>query len=278
MRLLTDSYRDRVLIGEIYLPVDQLVSYYGQDLKGAQLPFNFQLISSAWSPEAIAQSVQEYEAALPPGAWPNWVLGNHDQARIASRIGAAQARVAAMLLLTLRGTPTMYYGDELGMVNAEILPEQVRDPAEKNEPGLGLGRDPERSPMPWDNSVFAGFSSVTPWLPLGPDHSTVNVADLSTQPASILNLYRALIRLRRSNEALVQGQLENVAARGHVLQYARRNNQEQFAIILNLGHDEEEAGVTSGLIALSTHMDREGELVREKVSLRPAEGVIVRFD
>ena len=278
MRLLTDSYCDRVLIGEIYLPVDQLVSYYGQDLKGAQLPFNFQLISSAWSPEAIAQIIREYEAALPPGAWPNWVLGNHDQARIASRIGAAQARIAAMLLLTLRGTPTMYYGDELGMVNAGILPEQVQDPAEKNEPGLGLGRDPERSPMPWDNSVFAGFSSVTPWLPMGPDYSTVNVADLSTQPASILNLYRALIRLRRSNEALVQGQLESVAARGHILRYGRRNNQEQFAIILNFGHDEEEVDVPRGLIALSTHMDRERHLVRDKVSLRPAEGVIVRLD
>ena len=278
MRLLTDSYCDRVLIGEIYLPVDQLVSYYGQDLKGAQLPFNFQLISSAWSPEAIAQIIREYEAALPPGAWPNWVLGNHDQTRIASRIGAAQARIAAMLLLTLRGTPTMYYGDELGMVNAGILPELVQDPAEKNEPGLGLGRDPERSPMPWDNSVFAGFSSVTPWLPMGPDYSTVNVADLSTQPASILNLYRALIRLRRSNEALVQGQLESVAARGHILRYGRRNNQEQFAIILNLGHDEEEVDVPRGLIALSTHMDREGQLVRDNVSLRPAEGVIVRLD
>jgi alpha-glucosidase len=113
---------------------------------------------------------------------------------------------------------------------------------------------------------------------MGPDYSTVNVADLSMQPASILNLYRALIRLRRSHEGLIQGQLESVAARGHVLQYGRRSNQEQFAIILNLGHDEEEASVPSGLISLSTHMDREGQLVREKVSLRPAEGVIVRLD
>ncbi|MBV9077236.1 MAG: alpha-amylase, partial [Methylobacteriaceae bacterium] len=115
MRRVIDSYQDRVLIGEIYLPIERLVAYYGKDLTGAQLPFNFQLIQTAWNARAISRLVAEYEAALPAGGWPNWVLGNHDQPRIAARIGAAQARVAAMLLLTLRGTPTMYYGDEIGL-------------------------------------------------------------------------------------------------------------------------------------------------------------------
>ncbi len=145
------SIRDRVLIGEIYLPLERLMAYYGDGrLRGRHLPFNFQLIARRGRRRASPRSSRDYEAALPPGAWPNWVLGNHDQPRIASRVGAAQARVAAMLLLTLRGTPTLYYGDELGMQDVPIPPRPVQDPWEKNEPGLGLGRDPERTPMQWD--------------------------------------------------------------------------------------------------------------------------------
>ena len=113
---------ERVLIGEIYLPLERLVTYYGPDLSGVHLPFNFQLLQTTWKADAIAKVIADYEAALPPDAWPNWVLGNHDQPRIAHRVGVRQARVAAMLLLTLRGTPTMYYGDEIGMTN-------VADPA-----------------------------------------------------------------------------------------------------------------------------------------------------
>ncbi|MES2220658.1 MAG: alpha-amylase family glycosyl hydrolase, partial [Acidobacteriota bacterium] len=132
MRSVIDEFSDRVLIGEIYLPVAQLMTYYGKHLEGANLPFNFHLLQCAWSADAIAQVVRDYDHALPPGAWPNWVLGNHDQPRIASRIGKQQARIAAMLLLTLPGTLTMYYGEEIGMTNVAIAPEQVRDPAEKN--------------------------------------------------------------------------------------------------------------------------------------------------
>ena len=117
MRSVLDEYDGRVLIGETYLPFERLVTYYGRDLRGAHLPFNFALIDTAWNAPALAAAICEYEAALPAGAWPNWVLGNHDKPRIASRVGAAQARVAAMLLLTLRGTPTLYYGDEIGMAD-----------------------------------------------------------------------------------------------------------------------------------------------------------------
>jgi alpha-glucosidase len=120
MRAVLDHYTERVLIGEIYLPLERLVAYYGKDLSGAHLPFNFQLILTAWNAREIARLIEEYEQALPDGGWPNWVLGNHDQPRIAARVGAAQARVAAMLLLSLRGTPTMYYGDELGLGRVAI--------------------------------------------------------------------------------------------------------------------------------------------------------------
>ena len=106
---------------------------------------------------------------MPAGAWPNWVLGNHDRPRVASRVGQDQARVAAMLLLTLRGTPTLYYGDEIGMHQVAIAPDQVRDPFEKNVPGIGVGRDGCRTPMQWDATPNAGFSTAQPWLPLADD-------------------------------------------------------------------------------------------------------------
>src|SRR3954449_5480349 len=99
------------MIGEAYLPIDRLMAYHGADLTGFHLPFNFHLISTPWNPEAIAELIERYETALPPGGWPNWVLGNHDRSRVLSRLGQGQARVAAMLLLTLRGAPTIYQGE-----------------------------------------------------------------------------------------------------------------------------------------------------------------------
>ena len=157
MRKVIDAYPDRVLIGEIYLPLERLVAYYGQHLSGANLPFNFQLIEAPWHAREVGRIIREYEAALPAGGWPNWVLSNHDKARIASRVGLLQARVAAMLLLTLRGTPTLYYGDEIGMEGASIPADQARDSWERSEPGLGVSRDPARTPMQWDASPNAGF-------------------------------------------------------------------------------------------------------------------------
>ncbi len=139
MRGVLDEYEERMMVGEIYLPLERLVTYYGAQGTGVHLPFNFQLIELAWHARALADAIDRYEAILPSYGWPNWVLGNHDNSRIASRIGSAQARVAAMLLLTLRGTPTLYYGDEIAMHNVPIPPDRVQDPFEKNVPGLGIG-------------------------------------------------------------------------------------------------------------------------------------------
>ena len=148
MRSVLDRYDERVLIGEIYLPIERLVTYYGQDLRGAQLPFNFQLLHTAWTAAAVGKLVTDYEVALPPGGWPNWVLGNHDQPRIAARVGEAQARIAAMLLLTLRGTPTMYYGDELGI-------GRVVDTARSGEGSVGEKR---AGPRPRPRSLAHALS------------------------------------------------------------------------------------------------------------------------
>jgi alpha-glucosidase len=254
MRALADSYGDRVLVGEIYLPIERLMAYYGKQGEGVHLPFNFQLIEADWNARALHRLIADYEAALPPDGWPNWVLGNHDRPRIATRVGEAQARVAAMLLLTLRGTPTLYYGDEIGLADVAIPADRVSDPRELREPGLGFGRDPVRTPMPWDTSAFAGFSTAEPWLPLGPDWPTRNVAAQSVDDTSMLALHRNLLRLRRAHPALAIGSLTMIEADGDVLAYVREHEGERIIVALNLG-DHPHAVPVDGRLLLSTTAD-----------------------
>jgi alpha-glucosidase len=279
MRRVIDEFDSRVLIGEIYLPLERLVTYYGRDLGGAHLPFNFALLSAPWNARAIEKIIFEYESVLPAGAWPNWVLGNHDRPRVASRVGQAQARVAAMLLLTLRGTPTLYYGDEIGMHQVAIAPEQARDPFEKNVPGIGVGRDGCRTPMQWDATPYAGFSTSAPWLPLADDFRQENVTNLGADAASILSLYKALIGLRKKLPQLISGDYVPIAAEGDLLLYRRQSEGTAITIALNLGAEpvsiESDAAGLSGEILLSTFLDREGEKIQGTLDLRGDEGVII---
>ena len=183
-----------------------------------------------------------------------------------------------MLLLTLRGTPTLYYGDELGMANFEIPPDKVVDP-----PGvtLGRGRDGERTPMQWDGSRNAGFTSAEePWLPLAHDYAEQNAAGQREDPRSTLTLHHRLIQLRQSEDALMAGSYARMHSAGDILAYTRRQNGNGFAILLNLGGEGQVVeldAANSGRIALSTHLDREGDEVSGRVSLRPNEGVVVRL-
>jgi alpha-glucosidase len=276
MRATLDAYPDRVLIGELYLPVEQLVLYYGKNGEGAHLPFNFHLISTAWTAAAIAALVKEYEAALPPGAWPNWVLGNHDQKRIAARLGPAQARLAAMLLLTLRGTPTIYYGDEIGTPSVLIPAEAVCDPVELREPGLG--RDPARTPMAWDSSPHAGFSTVKPWLPLHADWATRNVSAMSADAHSSLMLHRRLIELRRKRAALRLGGYGAISADRDCLVLERTLGDERIAVALNFSGKSVESGLipVGAEVLLSTRLDREHGVSNGR--LRPNEGVVLGIE
>jgi len=326
MRALLDSYPDtlqagslspgpsplgprssRVLIGEIYLPLPELVRYYGSptlnpapneidstapatNLSGANLPFNFHLIQTHWAAEAIASIIRTYEELLPPGAWPNYVLGNHDQPRLASRIGQKQARVAAMLLLTLRGTPTLYYGDELGIEDVPIAPDQVKDPAEKNEPGKGRGRDPERSPMLWVDAPNAGFTTeeAHPWLPLDARWPEINAATQSRNPKSIFSLYRHLLALRRQHDTLHSGDIADVQAEGNLLRYRRTSppdgDSTDFQILLNLGNDMITAHCPPGTVVLTTMLDGAGSLVGKEdgsdgeITLEAGEGLLIALD
>jgi alpha-glucosidase len=275
MRQLADQYGDRLLIGEAYLPIDRLMSYYGENLTGFHLPFNFHLISALWTPAAISSLVELYEQALPPGGWPNWVLGNHDRSRVATRLGIGQARVAAMLLLTLRGTPTIYQGEELGMQDAPIAPDLVRDPWEKNVPGLGLGRDPVRTPMLWSCEPHGGFSAARPWLPVATE-GTASCERQRNDPASMLWLYRSLLWLRRAEPALTVGSYQNITHTDCVLAYQREHLGRKFQVALNMSGSPQTLppAVASGQVLIST-LDAS---IGNKRQLGPHEGIIQRVE
>ncbi|MET0674810.1 MAG: alpha-amylase family glycosyl hydrolase, partial [Bradyrhizobium sp.] len=278
LRKTIDEFPDRLLIGEIYLPVERLVAYYGKEMGGVHLPFNFALLNVRWDARAIQSLVNEYEAALPSGGWPNWVLGNHDRPRIAGRVGRAQAAVAAMLLLTLRGTPTIYYGDELGMAQVEIPPDRVRDPFERNVPGLGVGRDGCRTPMQWDASANAGFSAGEPWLPLADDWRSINAAALRMDDGSILNLHRRLLRLRKETPALTIGSYRPCTADDDVLAYYREINDSRLLVVLNLTNIAQRLKLEAGAharVLVSTQAKRDGERVADIVTLNGSEGLVI---
>ncbi|HEX5827522.1 MAG TPA: alpha-amylase family glycosyl hydrolase [Candidatus Limnocylindrales bacterium] len=269
LRAVADEFEDRVLVGEVYMEPARLVRYYGRDGRGAHLPFNFALVTTPWEAGAIRAAIEAYERALPPGAWPNWVLGNHDQSRVATRVGAAQARVAAMLLLTLRGTPTLYQGDELGLPDAVIPPARVVDVA---------GRDPERSPMPWTRTGrHAGFSDTEPWLPLVPDPGAWSVEAQADDERSMLTLHRRLLALRRSSPALRVGTLVLVDAPPGVVAFDRVHGSEVMRVVLNLGSQAVEVplpGAWRG--AAGTHPEREDRAWSGSLTLAADEGVLLR--
>jgi alpha-glucosidase len=279
MRVVLAEYGDdRLLIGELYLPIDRLVRYYGEDGSGVHLPFNFHLISTPWEAGAIADLVETYEAALPPGGWPTWVLGNHDRSRVASRVGRARARAAAVLLLTLRGTPTLYYGDEIGMTDVPIPPDKVQDPWEKNVPGIGVGRDPARTPMQWDVSPNAGFTTGTPWLPLSGDYTTTNVETQREDPRSMLSLVRRLLRLRREHPALAVGSYRRLeSSDAPVISYLREHQESRVLVALNFGEDAERLDLpvdaAGAELLCSTHPERPALDASKVLKLDPYEGV-----
>jgi alpha-glucosidase len=283
MRHVLDDYSERILIGEIYLPLTRLMAYYGKDLSGAHLPFNFQMIFVSWNARSLTMMIRGYEAALPPGGWPNWVLGNHDQHRLATRVGTEQVRIAAALLLTLRGTPTIYYGDEIGMTDVDIPSDRVQDPWELREPGLRVGRDPERTPMQWSNAPCAGFTRGRPWLPLSGNYQTCNVADMKADSGSLLNLYHDLIALRRRWTALSVGAFKFLGDFPELLAYERFDTRARVQVFLNFSASVNavmlEESARRGKVLLSTSGDRDvdlGERVTQgALTLQGGEGVLL---
>ena len=227
IRRLLDESGERVSIGEVYLlDPAQVVEYYGRDDE-LHLCFNFAPLHARWNATAWRHQIEQSEAALGPvAAWPTWVLSNHDNPRHRTRYGGseARARAAAVLLLTLRGAPFLYAGEELGLLDAEIGDDQHRDPG---------GRDGCRAPIPWDGTPTHGWTDATPWLPWPPEAERRNVANLREDPTSILHLYRDAIALRRATPSLQLGDLSLVDSPDGVVAYRRTLGLDSVVIAVN---------------------------------------------
>jgi len=286
IRQIFDRYPgERVMIGETWFETPQeLIPYYGKDLDELHLPFNFTLIPLSWQAKRFKQAIENYTACLPEGASPNFVLGNHDQHRLASRLGVENHRSAALLLLTLKGSPTIYYGDELGMVDGIIPPERYQDPVMIRKPNSEEGRDPERTPMQWDSSHNAGFcpAGVETWLPVNPDYREVNADRQESDPHSTLNLYRRLLALRRAEPALSNGKFAFIEETPEdVLLYTRNTDKQDFLVAINFGAHPRFVELPQpfhGLEIVLSTLPGGGKPGTNGLWLRPHEGVLLRIN
>jgi glycosidase len=282
MRSLADSYDERVLIGEVFLMDPARVARYYGDGDQLHQGFNFSLLSGGWSGERFKREVERFQAAVPPQGWPNQVLSNHDVHRHASRydhpeLGEARARLAALLLLALRGTPFLYYGEELGMRCVWIPEDRLRDPIAFRL-HASLTRDPERTPMHWDATPNAGFSSAEPWLPVHFDATHRNVESQRADADSILNLYRALIALRAAHPALSRGEQRTLPAPHDVFAFERALGGERFVVALNFGDAPAIASLERGVPLYGLHSRPAAALPGDlaHIELGAAEGVVLR--
>jgi alpha-glucosidase len=275
------GYDDRVSIGEIAYSTDPafITGFAGTPGKPQiDLPFNFAPLMLPWDAAAFRHFVDAYDAAVPEHSFPNYVLGNHDQKRVATRLGEAQSRFAAVMLFTLRGVPFIYQGEELGLTDGEVASNQYRDPQGIN---VGISRDGCRTPFHWDGTPGAGFStSPTPWLPIASSAPELNVEAERNDPYSVLRLYRLLITLRRIIPALTAGTYRSYDAPEDVFLYEREAGDSRVLVALNFGPSPRTVALPpySALLHVlaSSYSDQDAlPAVGETIALRPHEGVII---
>ncbi|HAM99154.1 MAG TPA: hypothetical protein DCQ26_11150 [Marinilabiliales bacterium] len=288
LRKLLDQYPEKVSIGEIYmLPPGNpqlAASYLGDGTDSLHLAFDFSLAFKRWSAKKYTSAIQNWMQAIPPQGWPCAVVSNHDLHRSYNRrvfrfFKEPKARLEAMLLFTIRGTPFIYYGQEIGMVNGRIPHRQIKDPIGKRFWPFYSGRDKARTPMQWNGTKFAGFSETTPWLPVNPDYCVKNVETQWEQPHSMLQLYRQLIQLRRTYVAFTMGDFTwlHTGKKG-VMAYERTYGEQKIHIYLNFTPFVKEIGQTyySRWKLLISTRQKTNRSAQSLIYLNPFEGVILR--
>ncbi len=259
IRAILDSYPgDRMAVGEVYLlDTADVATYYG-DGDELHLNFNFPPLHAPWDAHRWRRQIERAERELTPiGAWPTWVLSNHDNPRHRTRYGASmsRARAAAVLLLTLRGTPFLYAGEELGLEDADIPPDRVVDPG---------GRDGCRAPLPWDPTPTHGWTGTDPWLPWPPDADTLDVETQRGDARSVLALYERTLVARRRSPALHAGDLELADPIDGVVSFTRRCGDDVRHVLVNYTDESVHVGPVPGsfagrlVVEVSTHPDHEG--------------------
>jgi alpha-glucosidase len=280
-RRVLDRYGDRMMVGEVYLLDPRLVApYYGSAADELHLAFNFGFLWSPWDAAAFRAQVETIEATVPADGQPTYVLSSHDAPRHRSRFddplhGAARARLAALMLLTLRGTPFLYYGEELGMRDGDIPPERICDPVGRRFPALG--RDPARTPMQWDDTAQAGFTTGAPWLPLGADYRTINAAQQRSDPASLLSFYRRAIWYRKTSAALIAGNYRSLPSEPETFVYVREHAAQRLLVALNFADVPRAVALPAD--AGTTVLATGGAVARSgmRLELPPAGGAVVEL-
>ena len=273
-----NEFEDRFMVCEIYTFLHEIVNLYKIVDHHSFAPFNFSFISLPWKAQEQKKFIDQFDELVGHDYFPTYVLGNHDQPRISTRLGRDSARTATLLQLTLRGIPFIYYGEELGMKNVEIPEEKTKDPMAVNMKQLNFGRDPERTPMQWDNSQFGGFSNVEPWLPLEKDFKRKNVVSETKDSQSFLNLYKAIIHLRKKRASLREGKLIPLTLKNQqMLGFMRQKGKEKTLILTNFSQAEQKVELPQGgwTTILSTKMDIEDRKEKLTVNLRPSEGIML---
>jgi alpha-glucosidase len=280
LRSVIDEMPGRLCAGEADTATGRVARFYCTPHRpGLHAPLNYTLLDGPWDARSVGARIDEYLGALPDHGQPNWAIGSHDKKRIADRLGQAQARIAAMLLLTLPGIVFFYAGDELGLECVPIAPDRVRDPFEILLPGYGLGRDPERTPMRWDAGPNAGFTSGDPWLPIGNGMDRCNVAVQRDSPGSMLHLYQRLIALRGAVPALRRGGYRPMREQGDALLFTRVCDDGDVLVALNLGSEPQQVCLPKGgRVLVSTSPGREDEAIGPVVSLQGDEGLLVEME
>ena len=275
-RRLADGYDEpRLLIGETPVPLDELAKYYGDGHDELGLAFNFDFIGAPLDAGAMRSIVERTEAALPPGAWPAWTGSNHDMFRFPTRWAGddpRQIRLALLMLLSLRGTPVLYQGDEIGMGNVAVAPEDLRDPLGVRFHPYYDGRDAGRTPMQWSDGSGGGFTHAErPWLPLG-DVAAANVAAQLEDPGSVLTLCRDLIAYRRRHPEFVTGEYASLPAPEGVWAFARGDSH---AVVLNMSSGPLGLDGLAGTVQLCTDRARDLEFAGSPLRMAAHEGVIL---
>lgn len=274
MVAVVEKYEDRIILFEDYLDrhfdsLDQYKNFYAVNASVAA-PFNFEGMNAPYDAAYFRDYIHKFQTMAGSTLRPFYCFGNHDKPRLASRFGSEQARLIGMLQLALPGTPVIYYGDELGMKNGTILPADIQDPFESRIPGLGLGRDPGRTPMQWSTEKYAGFSVAEPWLPINADYEKVNVASEAGDFKSSFSMYKKLLELRRMS-VFMQGTYKDWEdSTGDIFGFERRHDDETLLVLLNMSSNENEIAV-QGELVFSTH-----PIVGKVTKLLPHQGIILR--
>lgn len=286
-RSILDGYPERMSVGEIAVEDpggnhDIASSYYGNGDDELHLVFDFSHMNVKWGADVFYRRIREWLTHIPAGGWPCHVFNNHDQFRSMSRYAKGpesipRAKVIAAMLLTLKGTPFIYYGEELGMRNGKIPKKMLHDPVGIKYWPFHPGRDPERTPMQWSSAPNAGFSPAPPWLPVNSDYETVNVETELNDRNSILNLYKDLIAVRKSRPALERGEwVPVIEAKNDVIAYKRIYENEELMVVLNFSNASRKAGLGTPQLrtVFSTHRFNASVISGPEIRLMPYEASI----